>query len=171
MSRISLDQLDEFNNVIETIENDNLIKWDADAENFVPLQLPSGLVFGNNFQYEVSETYVSTSSTVFQTYLTMVTSVIPAGTYRVSPEIFWRSVSTSTFIQMDVLVDGVDVFPIKYTNSSHRNDTDMRDVAYGVTYVTFTEDATHTILLRYRRDGTNGSINVYGGLLEFWRVA
>ena len=113
---------------------------------------------------------IETSSPVWTTYITLTTPAIPAGTYRIGATAYWRTVATSTFIELRVYVDGQMVFPINYENSSHRNDNDMRDAAYGPQYVDLTA-GTHTITLDCRRAGTNGTVYLYGGLVEFWQIS
>lgn len=120
------------------------------------------------YQYAESLTNSSTTSTTFQTKVTLTTPTIPAGTYRVG----WTyAVSHGTADRRSeerIVVDGTQVYIV---------DPEIgRTGAYwpgaGFDEVTFGSAASHTITLQYRRQSASSfTVNIKEARLEIWRVA
>jgi len=168
MSRISLDQLDEFNNVIETIQDGEPIKWDATAENFVPYQ---PRVFGENFGYEFTDVDVSTNLTLFQNYMDIDTPILPPGIYLFFVQVSWRTANAQSLLELTVLRDGVDMFTEHQVESSASTKSEVRKYVNGEGLFTVSTEGPVNFKLEYKRVGATGSIYLFSGYMRWFRIA
>ena len=168
MSRISLDQLDEFQGFLESVQDQQIIKWDETAENFVPVDHP---VFGNNFGYEFTDVDVSTNLIAFQTYMDITTPVLPAGTYLFFVQVAWRTANAQSLLELTVLQDGVDMFSEHQVESSASTRDEVRKYVNGEGLFVVSADAAVNFKLQYKRVGAVGTIYLFSGYMRWFRIS
>ena len=166
-TKIDLEQLDEFVGVLDVIQDGQSVRWDDVTQKFVPYDSSS---FGTEFfeYFELGD--VSTSSILPQSYLSVTTDVLEGGDYKIDVFLVWRTGSGNTRIAVTLEVDTVQVIPDEFENSSHKNDSNIRDYAYGTSVITLTP-GTHDIEVLYRRSGSNGTVYLYEARVQLTRVA
>jgi len=117
-------------------------------------------------QYAQSTTLASTSSTGWLTYVTLNTTTLPAGTYRVGGCLIWR---TSHDAKARVTVDGAIGWEMQQEGED--TGTDQRIPGSGFYYVTFATTTTHTVLLQYTSSSNSSTMSVYQGAIDIVRVS
>ena len=113
-------------------------------------------VYGTQFQYSVDLTESSTTATTPQSKLTLSTSSLPSGTYRITAAWLWRHSSASNDARFDITLNGT----AQGTNSTMQiepKDINSIHPAYRVFYLSLS--GTNTIVLRYWSESTTTYIS------------
>jgi len=128
---------------------------------------PATVVFGQDYQYAESLARSTTTSSVFQTKVTLTTPAL-TGTYRVAWTAGYGMDSTSNRRIAARLYNSTDAVELDI-KSVRPSVTTVTESAGGFAQVTFTGSAK-TFLVQFRAlDGT--SVAIENARLEFWRVA
>lgn len=170
MSRIALDQLDEFQGVLETIQLDEGIKWNPTSENFEPHHYPSKPYFGEEFDYEYSNAQVSTNSQTPATYIDWTTESLPVGRYLLLVQVCWRTSNVTSLLAMTLLRDGVDLFEPPKVSSSASTNADVRLYVNGEGVFEVTTAGPINFKLNYNRAGSNGTVHLFNGYIRLFRI-
>lgn len=134
-----------------------------------------GFVFGQNFHRASKTSSQSTTSSSYVNYLTLTTSNVPAGTYRIGWSSVFRQSSTSRDYSARVHVDN-SINIIDPNNGGEiqvepkDSGSDQRIPAAGFGYVTFATSGSHTIDYDFREQ-SGSTAYTYSAHLEFWRVS
>lgn len=123
--------------------------------------------FGAFYQYEESLTGSSTTSTTFQNKLSLVTPVLPIGSYRIVWTAQIQHDTASRQSQVQITLDASQIWLSQ--NESAR--AAQRFVNTAFDRVTFGSAASHTIEMNYRRSsGSSATVTISEARLEIWRV-
>lgn len=125
-------------------------------------------VFGTHYQYAEADDPQSTVDPAFTSFLTMVTPVIPAGTYRLGIAFRHEASAASTEGEYELRINGVAATPtvtLKVASSGERK-----------SYASFGQgtiplDGSYTVEVMIRRSAGAGTVTVRNIRLEAWRVA
>jgi hypothetical protein len=168
-TKIDLDQLDEFQNVLATITDGQGIVWNNSTEKFIPANLATG-VFGDNFnEYEV-DGIQSTSSEIFQNYLTFVTPTLPAGNYIIYVGYIANTTASNVSVEIRTQLDGIDIFPENFRQYGG-NTSPVNERLYPAHFEVVPLNGIHTITVDFRRQGNNKVVNIYHAHVVLWRVS
>jgi len=118
-------------------------------------------------QSAVDSDLSTTTSTTFQTKLTLTTPTIPAGDYRIGWSFQWGgSDATKSFVFRVYLDDTteIDLLRMQPTNGG----SSQRSPAGGFHYITLT-NAVHNFKIQYRA-ATSGTARIDEAKLELWRI-
>ena len=138
---------------------------------YVPTVPADPAAFGTELQYSVDDTTTSTTNPEYQTKLTMTTSDLPQGTYRLG---FFSEINTDSFYvspDIRILLNGV-------TSLTQRSDyyeyvNDWQDYS-GAVYIP-NISGVQTIAFQYRMTGLNsrykGTVAVRNVTMELWRIS
>lgn len=123
--------------------------------------------FGSNYQtVGNSLTYTSTNPN-YLTAISIITGVIPAGSYRISWFYNWGYSSTGNDFMGRVQLDGTTIF--EHIQEPKDSNTDQRHVVSGF-YVANISNASHTITLQYRPQSGGQEARLYNPRLEIFRI-
>lgn len=126
------------------------------------------LLFGSEFGYIVSESESSTNSTTLQQKLSLTTSDIPEGSYRIAWSYDWRiSKNNNGFnirVQLDNTVDFVNTTLYSY------NDVTIWNPRIDFYYLSTLSSGTHTIDIDFCSSSTSATAYIKEARIEFWRV-
>lgn len=127
-------------------------------------------IFGSSFFNAESLGLSTVASTTFTNKVTLTTTSVPAGTYRVGWSYEWYFTDGGNSFRGRVLVDGATqlLAQVQEPKDTH---TTQRHPASGFGYVTFGSNGTHTITLDYSRSAGSGTAGISNARLEFWRVS
>ena len=112
------------------------------------------------FHYVSAESEQSTTSTAYQTALTVTTDVIPAGDYVIMWQAATRNTSLGFATLARVQVDGSDVIDEHYYSMKDTS-TNQRMPIAGTRRVNFATDAAHTIDFDYHKESGSGTSYLY----------
>jgi hypothetical protein len=134
-------------------------------------------IFGDGFNYATSAGVSVTTSDGFQTKLTLTTSTLVSGTYRIGVSYGWNYDSAADDFESRVLFDGGQ---IGATHNEEPSDsggtswsgtgTDQRHYISRTFYTTVTGSLTHTVTLEYRATVAGTSAGIWDAVIELWRV-
>jgi hypothetical protein len=134
-------------------------------------------IFGDGFNYATSAGVSVTTSDSFQTKLTLTTSTLVSGTYRIGVSYGWNYDSAADDFESRVLFDGGQ---IGATHNEEPSDsggtswsgtgTDQRHYISRTFYTTVTGSLTHTVTLEYRATVAGTSAGIWDAVIELWRV-
>lgn len=127
-----------------------------------------GGIFGVNADYVENTSPLGTSSAIFTEYLSMITPVLPAGTYRIGWIFQYEASAASTVGEYQLTIDDVVVPTV---------DTETLIVASAgerKTYANFSFEVlaagSHKIDLDIRRASGAGTFTLDDAKIEIWRV-
>lgn len=137
----------------------------------------TGGVFGSEYDYEEKTTEQSTTSTSFQQYMRLATASLPAGTYRIGWMIVYNGSNGTVDAKVRLQVDDTTEL-INPGDSGDENmveeiidgGSDQRSVRSGFRHVSLSA-ATHNIDLDFCCRASDGTIYMYHGQIELWRVS
>lgn len=137
----------------------------------------SGFVFGDEAENVSNELAGVTTSTTYQTHLTLNTTSKPPGKYRIGYYYEWAHNDVSSNFLGRVQIDGTTIASIEQepadaagTSNIPGSNTDQRQIAGGFIIRTFATAATHTITVQYA-SSSGGTISaIQNSRLEIWRV-
>lgn len=133
-------------------------------------------IFGTEFQVAEDATVSTTTSTTFQNKLTLTTTSVPAGTYRVAFHYGWNHDATSNDFEAQYVEDTVAIGEIHKQEPQDSGGTfgttgtSQRYVASKVFYRTLTA-GVHTYDLEFRTDSGGTESSIWDAIIEFWRVS
>ena len=140
------------------------------TRSFAQLNTDLGGAFGQFPQYAENTTPADTTSAVFAEYLSMVTPVLPAGTYRLGWNFNFEASTAATIgeyrIQIDdsAVIPDVDVETLGIASSFERKAFSNR--SHEVLLA-----GSHKIDIDFRRSGGVGTFTIDDAKLEIWRVS
>jgi hypothetical protein len=125
------------------------------------------IIFGTEFQQVESLADSSTTSTAFQTKLTLTTVSIPAGTYRIGWSYDWRYSTTVANFQARIVENGT----VRFLHVQEPQDgaITQRQPASGFLYLIL-PSGVNTIEIQYSSAG-GLTATIRNARLELWRVA
>ena len=147
------------------LSTNDYLQWDG--SNFVPATAPT-TVFGQNFQQEESLTLSSTTSTTYQTKLTLTTASVPPGTYRLGWTYSWSHGSTGSDFEARIRENGTDI--MLHAQEPQDSGTDQLHRHSGFHYTTVASTGSQTYTLQYRTDSGGTTAYIQRVMMEFWRV-
>lgn len=174
MARIDLHQLDEFNNqFVQAVQDGDVPAWDADTNNgeFVPRYLGQAQRFGENFQFQLNTTDIESSLTTFQDYIDWTTTSLPVGTYQLFVQVAWDTNNTNALLELQVLQDGVNIFPDNQVSASASTKPEVREYVLGIGQVQVTTEGPIRLQLQYKRSGSNGKLKIFNGYMQLYRIS
>lgn len=121
--------------------------------------------FGYGFQFVTDETLSSTTSNTWQTKLTLNTTTLDAGDYRIGSTYKWYQTKNNGYFEARILVDTVE----KYTHSEAGKGVDDATNTNFI-YVTFLTTSTHTIELQFRAKQGRGTSAISHTILDLWGI-
>ncbi len=122
-----------------------------------------------NYQYAVSKSSVNTTSTTFQNKVTLTTTSLDSGLYRIGWHFYWQLSSTSTNYKARVLLNGsTTLMSIQIQPQSAS--TTLRHPICGFYITPSNISGSQTITLDYGVV-TTGTAYIQAARLEIWRVA
>lgn len=124
-----------------------------------------GGAFGESPQY-MRGAPGTTSSAVFATFASIVTPVLPAGTYRFASVIDYSTSNSSTVGEQRMRVDATDLDIDVLETASANEDKTYTDFVHAALAA-----GSHTITLDIRRSAGVGVFSVSHASLEIWRVS
>ena len=124
-------------------------------------------VFGTEYDSAESLGTSSTTSTAWQTKLTLTTGTLPAGTYMVNWTYEWAGSSASADVDIQVEVDNTTVI-MDQRQEPKDPGTDQSNPKGGQVPITLT-NATHTIDIDYRGENGNTAY-IKSARLQIWRL-
>lgn len=126
-------------------------------------------LFGTENQETSNTTLASTTSGTYQTYLTLNTTNLPAGKYRIGWNYAWAFASTAQNFQARIVLDGATTL-LQHIEEPQDTGAAQRRISCGFQYVTFGTSATHTVALTYSSSGGATAYMAFGKI-ELWRVS
>jgi len=124
-------------------------------------------VFGSQFQDTERETVATTTST-YETYLTLSAGVLPEGRYRVGWFYEWRYASGSNDFLARVQWNGGNDF-FDHQQEPQDVSTNIRQNNSGFKYIDISGGGSNTFTLDF--GGSGSTAYMYRGRLEIWRVS
>jgi len=122
--------------------------------------------FGDSAQYAENTTPLGTTSAVFSEYLTLVTPVLEAGTYRIGWVFQYEATTASTIGEYQATIDdavNVDTESLKVASADERK-----------SYANFSFEAlafgSHKIDIDIRRLSGAGTFTIDDAKIEIWRA-
>lgn len=151
----------------ENANNGDVLTFNLVNEEYEPQPLP---VFGDDFnEYEV-DGLQSTSSQIYQNYLTFVTPSLPAGNYIVYVGYIANTTASNVSVQIRTQLDAVDIFPENYRLYGG-NTSPVNERLYPTHFEVLPLDGVHTFTVDFRRQGNNKVVDVYHAHIVLWRVS
>lgn len=114
-----------------------------------------------------SDSVSSTTSTSYQTKLTMTTSPIVSGTYRIGWCYDWRYTDTSSNFQGIVVANGTTIY--EHNQEPKDSGSDQSIPNSGFTYITLPNGVT-TINIKYKAQRSDKTAYISNAKLELWSV-
>jgi len=121
--------------------------------------------------YEFSDTYITTTSGVPQTYMTFDTPSLPVGNYMLFVQMVWRTSNASSLLDMTLLRDGVDMFPEHQVESSASTRSEVRKYVNGEGLFNVAVEGPVNFDLQFFREGATGYIHIFTGYVRWFRVS
>ncbi|MFC1615576.1 hypothetical protein ACFL21_00400 [Patescibacteria group bacterium] len=131
-------------------------------------------IFGTEFQKAESEVVSTNLTDVFANKVTLVTSDLPSGTYRIGISYGWNHDNDTSDFEGRIQLNAVDLGEI------HKQEPKDKDGTWGVTGVTQryylsrtyfeTLSGVNTITIDYRSDISGKASSVWDASIELWRV-
>jgi len=167
--RIRFEQIDGLMTDTQSLANkgDGLY-YDEVNEEFVPGVPPSKPLYGQHYQYKTKNVDASTSSVIYEDYLTMDTPVLPAGKYMLEAQYIWRTAGSNTFMSSALSIDGAS--NETHVDSSSKNNVIQRAVTTGFFEVEFPTAMAHTFIIQYKSEGAPGTVYLYSASIKIIRV-
>jgi len=135
-------------------------------------------IFGSNFNVSTSQGVSVTTSTTFQNKISLTTTTLSSGTYRIGVSYGWSYDSSSDDFESRVLFDSVQIGATHFEEPSDSlgtswsgTGTDQRHYIGRTFYKTITGSTTHTINLQYRSTVAGTSASIWDAVVELWRVS
>lgn len=125
--------------------------------------------FGQNETYAESLAVSTTSSTSFQTKVTLATGSIPAGDYRIGWGYAWYYTNTARSFNARVRIDAATQI-MTHIGAPQLTATTQRQPVGGFAQVTLTA-TTHSITLEYSTSSASDTAGISDARLEIWRVS
>lgn len=137
-------------------------------------------------EFESAENTVGevTTSTTFQTHLTLNTASKPAGTYRIDWYYEWSHNAANTDFLGRVQLDGTDIMTHRqepkdaggsdatnYGIVAGSSGTNQRYAQSGWKIQVFATTATHTLTIQYRTDDASDESSIINGRLMLFRIS
>lgn len=171
MSRISLDQLDDFSpTFLEDVQDGQYPRWNGSNGDFEPATLPSGVVFGSEYVFDKELGNTVTSSTSWKNHHTFTTPSLPAGKYMIQWLITWNTKKKDTHIEFRIRANG-DALEDEFTEvSPPDNYSYFRNKLTAFAEYTLAADGTITFTIDIRRQGTNKKVYAYDSSVMIYRV-
>jgi hypothetical protein len=169
--RVRFGQIDGLREDTQAVANEgDGLYYDSANEEFVAGPPPSAPLFGRDFnEYEV-DGLQSTSSTLYQNYLTFVTPNLPAGNYIVYAGYIVNTTASNVSIEVRTQLDSVDIF-----NENFRlyggNTAPANERLYPAHFEVLALSGVHTFTTDFRRQGNNKVVDIYHAHIVLWRVS
>lgn len=135
-----------------------------------------GSLVGTEYQRAESLGVSSTNSLVFQNKVTLNTTVLPAGTYRVAFIYGWNHNATDSDFEAEFLEDSSSMGEIHKQEPQDSagvfgtTGTSQRYYENRVFHTTFVSAASHTYELNWRTDDGGDTSSIWEAIIELWRV-
>ncbi|MCJ8293401.1 MAG: hypothetical protein MJK15_03260 [Colwellia sp.] len=123
-------------------------------------------IFGTQYQFEADETESTTTSTTFQTKLTLTTPVLPAGNYRGAATYEVTNDSGDKPVITQTTLDGVE-----YGQSSFAPKFEDEYIIKSSFAVQALDNDTHELVLSFRSTSEGGTAKIRRARLEIFRVS
>lgn len=131
-------------------------------------------IVGSEFQIAQSLGFSTTTSTIFQNKVTLTTSNLPAGIYRIGIHYGWNHNAVTNDFESIVLEDGIQI------GNKHKQEpkdsaggdptgTTQRYFTSRVFYRTLTA-GSHEYKLQFRTDNSGTTSSIFEATIELWRV-
>lgn len=133
-------------------------------------------VYGTQFQKNERTSQQTTTSTSWQQYLRLTSTLLPAGIYEIKYMWVWNFSKTNRAMSVRVQVDdSINLIAPGDGDSFFANPpdggSDQRYLESGIGYVEFTSPAIHTIDMDFRSQQSNGTSRMKQGILSLIRVS
>lgn len=149
----------------EAIFDALLAAWTCPPETQDPVNTGSASVFGSEFDQDEDETTSSTTSPTYQTKLTLNSSSLPSGTYRIGWYCEVMGTSSSGRTQVSVATNGTT---LANPQVEHEDKNDWIPFT-GFRYQSLSGSPSTTI--SWRRQGPNHMSSIRRARIEIWRVS
>jgi hypothetical protein len=126
------------------------------------------LLFGSEFQYELSEGQSSTNSTAYQNKVSITVTDIPEGSYRLGWHFEWRISKSNRKFEYRIQQDNTT--NLKEDSISPFVDVTVWNPVTNFYYLETVSSGIHTFGLDYSSSSTNSTAYIREARLEFWRV-
>lgn len=157
----------------EAIQLDDGSHWIYDGITWYP-RPAGGPIFGTEFQYAESLPVSTTTSTSFQNKLTLTTTNLPFGTYRLEWSFGWNHNSSEADFEARLQDNNFNVGeihkqePKDAAGSFGSTGTSQRYYATRVRYLVLS--GVHTFDLDYRTDNSERASSIWEASISLWRV-
>jgi len=132
-------------------------------------------IFGSEFQLEESLGVSTTTSSGYQNKMTMVTSNLPVGKYRLGVSYGWNYDNTTLDFEAKIILDGSDLLephkqePQDAGSSWGSTGTSQRYYLTRVFYLDLS--GVHTFDLEWRTNSSGEEASIWDAVIELWRVS
>lgn len=143
-------------------------------ENGKIVPLNNSTVFGNEYQFSQSLTISTTTSTTFQNKITLLTSNLPLGDYKLNVSYGWNHDSVNKDFESRITLNGSQLgeFHKQEPKDAAGNDptgTNQRQFV-SRTQILPSIQGEQTINLEYRSDTAGAESSIWEALIEIYRV-
>jgi len=132
-------------------------------------------IFGSEFQISQSLGVTTTTSTTFQNKVTLTTTLLPAGTYRLGVSYGWNHDSQQNDFEARIREGGIDIGeihkqePKDSAGSFSTTGSSQRYYVQRTLYRTLTS-GVQTYTLDFRTDSGGDESSMWDAVIELWRV-
>lgn len=148
----------------------------TDSGGIAQVSIPTPVsVFGSEYQYIEDATISTSTAQTYQTKVTLTTSSLIGGTYRIGWSTKYNYDASNTNFLARVIIDGtvvtdeVEIEPTDASGDYAGTGSSQRYIMAGFKQYTFTP-GVHTIAIQYRSSSANTAASVWDSRIEFWRV-
>jgi hypothetical protein len=167
MSRIDLFQLDEFNDdfAVNRVA-DSVPVWDGPNNRFKPLPYPTG--FSPVFYRNENAVSSGTSSTTFVSRHTYTSPSVPAGTYKITYGVIFKTPSASAYLVVNTKENSVDLHTPDFQETTAAAAANAWRTWTAV--VTVATARALSFNMTYRRQGGSGTVTIDRSFFVIERV-
>lgn len=126
------------------------------------------ILFGSEFEYEISEGQSSTNSTTYQNKVSITATDVPEGSYRLGWHFEWRISKANQEFEYRVQQDNTT--NLKEDSVSPFVDISVWNPVNNFYYIETISSGTHTFDLDYSSSSSSSTAYIREARLEFWRV-
>jgi hypothetical protein len=127
------------------------------------------ILFGSEFIYEIDNTESSTNATTYQNKLTITTTAIPEGNYRLGLHFEWKISKNNASFYYRIRQD--DTTTLDEIGRPTFNDVNIYNPLNNFYYLETVASGTHHFDIEYRTASSSATAYIRNARLEFWRVS